>query len=35
MWRLYVLAEHLRWWGLLEIGVAMLDGSYYDDDDSV
>lgn len=29
MWLLYVLAEHLRWYGLLDIGLAMIDGSYY------
>jgi hypothetical protein len=29
MWRMYVLARHLRWFGLLEIGLAMLDGSYW------
>jgi hypothetical protein len=29
MWRLYVLANHLIWCGLLEVGLAMLDGSYY------
>lgn len=29
MWLLHVLAEHLRWYGLLEVGMSMLDGSYY------
>lgn len=29
MWRLHVLAAHLRWYGLYESGLAMLDGSYY------
>ena len=31
MWRLYVWANHLRWWGMLEVGLAMLDGSYWQD----
>jgi hypothetical protein len=29
MWRLWVLANHLRWYGLLEVGLAMRDGSYW------
>jgi hypothetical protein len=26
---MHVLAEFLYWWGLLEVGLAMIDGSYY------
>jgi hypothetical protein len=29
MWRMHVLAKFLKWWGLLEIGISMADGSYY------
>ena len=29
MWRLHVLADFIYWFGLLEIGLAMIDGSYY------
>ncbi len=29
MWRLYVLADFLCDYGLLEVGLAMLDGSYW------
>lgn len=29
MWLLHVLAAHLRWYGLLEVGLSMIDGSYY------
>lgn len=29
MWRLHVLADFLYRYGLLEIGLAMIDGSYY------
>jgi hypothetical protein len=29
MWLLHVLAAHLRWYGLLDAGMAMIDGSYY------
>ena len=29
MWLLHVLADHLRWYGLFEVGLDMLDGSYY------
>ena len=29
MWRLHVLASFVYWYGLLEIGLAMIDGSYY------
>ncbi len=29
MWRMHVLADFLYWWGLLEVGLAMIDGSYY------
>lgn len=32
MWRLRVLAAHLRWYGLYELGLAMVDGSYWRDD---
>lgn len=35
MWRLYVWARHLKVFrrcGLLEIGLAMLDGSYWQED---
>lgn len=28
MWRLHVLAYFLHWWGLLEVGLSMLDGTY-------
>jgi hypothetical protein len=26
---MHVLADFLYWWGLLEVGLAMIDGSYY------
>jgi hypothetical protein len=29
MWRLHVLAAFLVWYGLMEVGLEMLDGSYY------
>lgn len=29
MCRMHVLADFFHWWGLLEVGVAMIDGSYY------
>lgn len=32
MWRLYVLADFLDDYGLLEAGLAMLDGSYWEDE---
>lgn len=31
MWRLHVLAKHLRDWGLLRVGLMMLDGSWYEE----
>jgi len=33
MWRLHVLARHLREWGLLAVGLMMLDGSWYSEPD--
>lgn len=29
MWRLHVLARFLREWGLLQVGLTMIDGSWY------
>jgi hypothetical protein len=33
MWRLHVLAEFLYWYGLLEIGLEMIHGTYDPDED--
>lgn len=32
MWRLHVLADFLYWWGLLEVGLDMINGTYDPDD---
>lgn len=29
MWLLHVLAAHLQWYGFLDVGLSMIDGSYY------
>ena len=31
MWRLHVLAYFIYWYDLLGIGLAMINGSYYDE----